>query len=135
MWQQRREKVILAIEAGQTGLSTRKLVLESFGYNVLAAASCSEAIRLLEEHSIDAALLDASANDIPLDKLSAHIKAKKGVPIVLVGDSAFIPNELRGTVDAAMEKLRDPHIVVEILDKLLNIADSRGADGKAIDKP
>src|SRR6516165_6663364 len=38
MWAKRRPKVILDIEAGQTGLSTRKLILESFGYNVLAAA-------------------------------------------------------------------------------------------------
>lgn len=135
MWRQRRPKVILDVEAGQTGLSTRKLVLESFGYNVLAAASGREALPLLSEHRIHGVLLDSSANDVPLQKLTSQIKAAHAVPIVLVADSAFVPRELRATVDAALEKLGDPQQVVEKLDHLLGIADAPKATGKALDKP
>lgn len=134
MWQQRRPKVILDIEAGQTGLSTRKLVLESFGYNVLAAASGREAQPLLKQHPLHAVLLDSSTNDIPLPELASQIKASYHLPIVLLGDHAFIPENLRGYVDRAIEKLRDPKETVEILDNLLGITDVPKPTGKALDK-
>jgi CheY-like chemotaxis protein len=126
--------VILDIEAGQTGLSTRKLVLESFGYNVLAAASGHEALQLLKRHPIDGVLLDESANDIPLRKLSSEVKASQAIPIVLVGNSSYIPDELRGTVDCAIEKLQDPQEVVNALDQVLGI-DVPRATGEALDEP
>jgi CheY-like chemotaxis protein len=135
MWQQRRPKVILDIEAGQTGLSTRKLVLESFGYNVLAAASGREVLPLLEEHRIDAVLLDASASDIPLHDLASVIKRSHNVPIVLVGEHAFVPDDLRDSIDDAIEKLSDPQKSVEKLDHLLGIKDVPRPNGKALDKP
>ena len=135
MWRQRRPKVILDIEAGQTGLSTRKLVLESFGYNVLAAASGREALPLLADHRIDAVLLDWSANDIPLQELVSRIKAARRVPIVLVADTSFIPRELSGYVEEALEKLGDPQEAVQKLDKVLGIVDAPNAMGKALDKP
>lgn len=135
MWQQRRPKVILDIEAGQTGLSTRKLVLESFGYNVLAAATAQAAQPLLKRHPIDAVLLDSSTNDIPLEDLTSQIKATYHLPIVLVGDNPFVPQELRPYVEKAVEKLRDPKDTVEILDKLLGIKDVPKPDGKAVDDP
>ena len=134
MWQKRRPKVILDIEAGQTGLSTRKLILESFGYNVLAAASGREGLLLFKNHEIHGVLLDESANDIPLQKLTAEIKALAAIPVVLVGDSTYIPDELRRTVDRAIEKLRDPQESVNALDQLLGI-DVPPATGKALDVP
>ena len=134
MWQKRRPKVILDIEAGQTGLSTRKLVLESFGYNVLAAASGREALQLFEKHPIDAVLLDESANDVPLQKLTSIIKSSREVPIVLVGDSLYIPDALRSTVDRAIVKLQDPQEVVNALDQVLGI-DVPRATGEALDEP
>jgi CheY-like chemotaxis protein len=135
MWQQRRPKVILDIEAGQTGLSTRKLVLESFGYNVLAAASAHAAEPLLKQHPFDAVLLDSSTNDIPLHDLTSQIKATYHLPIVLLGDHAYVPEDLREYVDKAVEKLRDPKDTVEILDKLLGITDVPRPKGKALDDP
>jgi CheY-like chemotaxis protein len=135
MWQQRRPKVILDIEAGQTGLSTRKLVLESFGYNVLAAASGREAEPLLRQHPFDAVLLDSSTTDIPLQDLTSQIKGSYHLPIVLVGDNPFIPQELRPYVDKVVEKLRDPKDTVEILDNLLGITDLPTPKGKALDDP
>jgi CheY-like chemotaxis protein len=119
MWQQRRAKVILDVEAGQTGLSTRKLVLESFGYNVLAAASGRDALALLEKHEIHGAVVDTSANDVPLPDLTSRIKHSRHVPVVLAADSSFIAEDLHETVDASIEKLSDPKTFVEAMDKLL----------------
>lgn len=135
MWRKRRPKVILDIEAGQTGLSTRKLVLESFGYNVLAAASGHEALLLVKKHEIHGVLLDESANDIPLQQLTSEIKAAMAVPIVLVGDSSYVPDELRRTVDCAVEKLGDPQEAVNVLDQVLGIDDVPPATGEALDVP
>ena len=134
MWRKRRPKVILDIEAGQTGLSTRKLVLESFGYNVLAAASGRESLLLFKNHEIHGVLLDESANDVPLQKLTAEIKALRTIPIVLVSNSSFIPDDLRHTVDRAIDKLDDPQEAVNALDQLLGI-DVPPATGKALDAP
>jgi CheY-like chemotaxis protein len=125
----------LDIEAGQTGLSTRKLILESFGYNVLAAASCHEGLQLLERHPIDGVLLDESANDVPLQKFTSEVKASRAIPIVLVGDSTFVPDDLRRTVDRAIEKLVDPQEVVNALDDVLGIDNVPRATGKALDEP
>jgi DNA-binding response OmpR family regulator len=135
MWQQRRHKVILDIEAGQTGLSTRKLVLESFGYNVLAAATGGAAQSLMKQHPFDAVLLDSTTNDIPLKDLTAQIKACNHVPILLVGDHPYVPDDLREYVDDAMERLRDPKETLEVLDKLLGITDVPHPRGKALDDP
>ena len=134
MWRKRRPKVILDIEAGQTGLSTRKLVLESFGYNVLAAASGREGLLLFKNYEIHGVLLDESANDVPLQKLTAEIKALRTIPIVLVSNSSFIPDDLRHTVDRAIDKLDDPQEAVNALDQLLGI-DVPPATGKALDAP
>lgn len=136
MWKERRPKIILDIEAGQTGLSTRKLVLETFGYNVLAAATGKESLSLLAKHPIDAVLLDASTNDIPLAKLTAQIKSsRQQVPILLLADSPFIPSELRSTVDGAIQKLRDPKDTVSTLDELLGVTGVPKPSGKALEKP
>jgi CheY-like chemotaxis protein len=135
MWAKRRPKVILDIEAGQTGLSTRKLILESFGYNVLAAASGHEALLLLKKHEIHGVLLDESANDVPLQELTSELKESLAVPIVLVGNSSYIPDNLRGVVDRAIEKLQDPQQAVNALDQALGIKDVPPATGKALDKP
>jgi CheY-like chemotaxis protein len=132
MWQKRRPKVILDIEAGQTGLSTRKLILESFGYNVLAAASGNEALLLIKNHEIHAVLLDESANDIPMQSLTSELKASLAVPIILVGDSSYVPNHLRHSVDCAVEKLEDPQQVVNALDRVLGI-NVPPATGEAVD--
>ena len=126
--------MILDIEAGQTGLSTRKLVLESFGYNVLAAASGREGLLLFKNYEIHGVLLDESANDVPLQKLTAEIKALRTIPIVLVSNSSFIPDDLRHTVDRAIDKLDDPQEAVNALDQLLGI-DVPPATGKALDAP
>jgi CheY-like chemotaxis protein len=134
LWRKRRPKVILDIEAGQTGLSTRKLVLESFGYNVLAAASGREGLLLFKNYEIHGVLLDESANDVPLQKLTAEIKALRAIPIVLVSNSSFIPDDLRHTVDRAIDKLDDPQEAVNALDQLLGI-DVPPATGKALDAP
>jgi CheY-like chemotaxis protein len=134
LWRKRRPKVILDIEAGQTGLSTRKLVLESFGYNVLAAASGREGLLLFKNYEIHGVLLDESANDVPLQKLTAEIKALRTIPIVLVSNSSFIPDDLRHTVDRAIDKLDDPQEAVNALDQLLGI-DVPPATGKALDAP
>ena len=127
--------MILDIEAGQTGLSTRKLVLETFGYNVLAAASGHEALLLLKGYKIDGVLLDESANDVPLQKLTSEVKARGAIPIILVGNSSFIPDELRRTVDRAIEKLRDPQEAVNALDQVLGLHDVPPASGEALDLP
>jgi len=135
MWERRRPKVILDVEAGQTGLSTRKLVLESFGYNVLAAASGREGLQLLRTYPIDAVLLDESANDVPLREFTSEVKASRAIPIVLVGNSSYVPGELRRTVDRAIEKLQDPQEAVNALDWVLGIDNVPRATGEALDEP
>lgn len=78
--------------------------------------------------------MDESADDIPLGRFTSEVKASQAIPIVLVGNSSYLPDELRSTVDLAVEKLRDPQEVVNALDQVLGINVPR-ASGEALDDP
>ena len=56
-------------------------------------------------------------------------------PVVLVGNSSYVPGDLRPTVDRAIEKLQDPQEAVNALDEVLGIDDVRRATGEALDDP
>lgn len=62
------------MEAGETSLSTRKLVIESAGYNCLSAISAEQALQLARSYPVHAVILDSDIDDVPptefLDSLS-----------------------------------------------------------------
>lgn len=59
-----------------TGISTRKLILETAKFNVITAYSSQEAIQTLRKYpALDGVVTDSGMVDMPCDKLLAELQA------------------------------------------------------------
>jgi len=115
----RKLRVFLIIEAGEVALSSRKLLAESAGYNVLSAVSGAQAFQLIEDHSVDLVILDTAVRDMPLAKLVEQLHRKMpDVPIYLMNAQPWVPDAVKGKVDGVFEKMRDPQIMITELERL-----------------
>ncbi len=115
----RKEKIVLIIEAGEYALSTRKLVLESAGLNVLSAVSAEQAFELLKRAEADLALVDTDITDEPLKSIAAKLRNDRGIPVYMISGREWPPEEVRGLVEGSFQKASDPQIMVnEVLNFL-----------------
>src|ERR1700733_10315720 len=69
-----------------TGISTRKLVIETAKFNVITAYSSHEAIEVLRKFpAIDGVVTDSGMTDMPCHELVLALKAlKPELPVVVV---------------------------------------------------
>jgi len=105
----RKLRVFLIVEAGETALSTRKLVVESVGFNCLSAVATRQAYQLLDHHSADLVIFDTSVTDVPLREALTELKRRlNGVPCYLLSSRAWAPDDVKDLVDGVFEKMRDP---------------------------
>ena len=105
----RKLRVFLIVEAGETALSTRKLVVESVGFNCLSAVATRQAYELLERHSADLLIFDTSVTDVPLREAITELKRRlNGVPCYLLSSRPWAPDDAKDLVDGVFEKMRDP---------------------------
>jgi CheY-like chemotaxis protein len=99
-----------------SGISTRKLVIETAKFNVITAYSSVEAIETLTRFpAMDGVVADASMPDMPIDDLVARLKQiRPGITVVIV----CTPN---GTTckhaDYHLDSF-DPRRLLELLEKL-----------------
>jgi DNA-binding response OmpR family regulator len=113
----KKHHVFLIVEAGQTGLSTRKMILEAAGYNVLSAVTCGDALAMSKQHPTDAVLFDIDVRDMPARELLSRLKQERpDRPIFLLASRPWAPDELKGLVDGVFDKMEDPHHMVSSLD-------------------
>jgi response regulator RpfG family c-di-GMP phosphodiesterase len=113
----KKQIVFLMIEAGQTGLSTRKMILEAAGYNVLSAVTARDALAISQQHRTDAVLFDIDVHDMPAPDFVAELKRERpDRPIFLLG-SPWPPDELKSLVDGVFEKMDDPRNMVRSLEE------------------
>lgn len=108
----RKEKIVLIIEAGEYALSTRKLVLETAGLNVISAVTAEQAYRLLNRCKIDVALLDTDISDEPLADIARRLTQEGGLDVFALTAREWEPDELRGLVRGIFQKMNDPQIMV-----------------------
>ena len=117
---QRKMRVAMIVEAGQTGLSTRKMLLETVGYNAISAVSCRQILELADNHTADILLFDTDVHDLPIRDTIAKLRQKlPGIPVYLLTPQAWEPEELRGVADGIFEKMRDPLEMVQEVEKRL----------------
>lgn len=117
---QRKMRVAMIVEAGQTGLSTRKMLLETVGYNVISAVSCRQALELAEKWPADILLFDTDVHDLPVADTINKLKQKyRGVPVYLLTAQPWAPEELRGIADGVLEKMSDPVEMVKVVEERL----------------
>lgn len=109
---------MLIVEAGQTGLSTRKLLVESAGYNCLSAVSCRQALHFAARHPVDFILFDVDVHDLPPRDAIQQLRRKfPDAPLYLLTPQGWEPEQLRGVSDGVFEKMRDPAEMIREIER------------------
>jgi DNA-binding NtrC family response regulator len=105
-----------------TGISTRKLIIETAKFNVITAYSSHEAVETLKKYpAIDGVVTDSGMTDMTCDDLLAALKKlKPSIPCVVVDTPRGTPCTL---ADYTLDTF-DPAKLLETLQKLQPIATS-----------
>lgn len=116
-----RLKTILCVDDHWNGLISRKMLLESNGYNVLEATGGEEGLRLLLSHPVDAVVLDYQMPGMNGDVVAAKMKrAKSHIPIMLLSSFGPLPKSKLEAVDIFLSKSEPPKVLLSKLQHLLN---------------
>jgi CheY-like chemotaxis protein len=111
---------ILCIDDFKSGLLTRKVFLEQFGFNVLTASSGAEGLQLLQDNHIDAIVLDYRMPEMDGEELAKRVrKCSKSLPLLLLsGFAKEIPKGLKKIVNVQLVKGDPPGMLIKALDDL-----------------
>ena len=117
---------ILAIDDGRIGLIARKKVLESAGYQVLAASGGIQGLRLLEDHAVDLVLMDCQLPESG-SQLRRRMKAcKPKVLIVILSGITELPEDM-SDADLFLSKLEHPTAILDKIADLLRCPNAKAA--------
>jgi response regulator RpfG family c-di-GMP phosphodiesterase len=99
-----------------SGISTRKLIIETAKFNVITAYSSKEAIETLSKYpSLDGVVLDAGMEDMPTEELIAALKQlQPKITVILVCTPRSAPCK---NADLTLESF-DPRRLLALLEKL-----------------
>jgi two-component system response regulator MprA len=112
--------MILCIDDEPNVLITRKLVLQSAGYEVVTAASGVEGLRLFALRRPDAVVLDFFMPEMDGATVARLMKrSDPTVPIVMLSANIDIPSEAQGFVDDFVTKGACPPVLLGKLNALL----------------
>jgi DNA-binding response OmpR family regulator len=126
---QKEHATVLCIDDEQTALQLRQSLLESAGYNVLAAKSGRQGINTFRNESVQAVVLDYWMADMNGMQVAREIrKIKPEVPIIILSAYGELLDESLGIADLWIRKgEEDPQFLLARLEELLK---HRSALGK-----
>jgi CheY-like chemotaxis protein len=111
--------LILSVDDEPTILSTRQLILEGAGYQVLSAADGNQALRLFCDEPVDLVLLDYVMPGIDGGLVAHQMKQlKRRVPILLVSASP-VPEDTLTCIDYRCDKGQGPLQLLEKISEFL----------------
>jgi len=115
---ERKKRVGLIVEAGETSLSTRKLLIETAGFNCLSAVNGAQALKFAEQHPVDFILYDVDVHDLPIRETIGKLRQKyPTAPVFLLTPQGWEPQDLRGVSDGVFEKMRDPAEMIKEIER------------------
>ena len=115
-----RAGTILCIDDEAKGLTVRKMLLESHGYEVVTATSGREGLALFASHVVRAVVLDYAMPEMNGDEVAAALRRlDPAVKIVLYSAYVDLPEEVLRWVDAYAIKGDHPKTLVAAVQKLL----------------
>ncbi len=109
---------VLCIDDIPQALELRKATLESHGYCVEIASSGYSAMKMLEESSVAAVLLEYKQEGMDAEALACHIKQQfPNLPIILLSAYCEIPERILWLVDEYVMKSELPKGLVRIIER------------------
>ena len=111
---------VLCIDDLPQALELRKATLESHGYCVKIASSGHAAMKMLEEVSVVAVLLDYKLEGMDAEAVASHIKQRfPDRPIILLSAYSEMPERILWLVDEYVMKSELPERLVPIVESAL----------------
>ncbi len=113
--------VILCVDDEVTGLSVRKMLLESQGYRILTAENGPDALVLFSSEDPELVVLDYSMPGMNGDVVAERMKElRPDLPIILLSAYVDLPSETLALVDKSITKGEPTPVLLEALSQLLN---------------
>ena len=110
---------ILCVDDSQNMLLICRTILEASGYEVFTASNGKAGLETLEQHSIDAVVVDNRMPGMTGTELAQEIKqAHKNLPILMFSDSTSEPASL-GPIDLFLNKKNGPRALRDAVVSLL----------------
>jgi CheY-like chemotaxis protein len=110
---------LLCIDDRPQALELRKASLESHGYCVKVASNGYAALRMLEEASVMAVLLEYKQEGIDAEAIACHIRQRfPNLPIILLSAYSEMPERILWLVDEYVMKSELPERLVPIIARL-----------------
>jgi len=117
---------ILCVDDERAALAVRKRVLESAGYQVVAARSSEEGIRLFQSEIPDLVVLDywmSGANGMTTARELKRINPS--IPMIILSGLSQLPGETIGVVDRWIMKDEGPEYLLSAVSTLLKRVSSQ----------
>jgi CheY-like chemotaxis protein len=109
---------LLCIDDLPQALELRKVTLESHGYCVKIASSSYAAIKMLEDASVAAVLLEYKLEGMDAEAVACHIKQRfPNVPIILLSAYSELPERILWLVDEYVMKSELPERLMPIIER------------------
>ncbi len=98
-------KTILCADDDEDQLTSRRLVLESAGFQVLLARSGTEAVQMFRDHRVDMVILDYWMPGMKGVSVAREIKQlRPQTPVIVFSGFSALPDETIGIVDSWLQK-------------------------------
>jgi len=109
---------LLCIDDLPQALELRKATLESHGHCVKLASSGYTAMKMLEETSVAAVLLEYKHEGMDVEAVACHIKQRfPNLPIILLSAYCEMPERILWLVDESVMKSELPERLVPIIER------------------
>lgn len=109
---------VLCVDDRPQLLELRKAALESRGYRVKTASSGYAVMKMLEETSVAAVLLEYKLEGMDAEAIACHIKERlPNLPIILLSAYAEMPERILWLVDEYVMKSELPEGLVRIIER------------------
>jgi CheY-like chemotaxis protein len=114
---------VLCIDDRPQALELRKATLQSHGYCVKLASSGYTAMKMLEETSVVAVLLEYKQEGMDAEAVACHIKQRfPKLPIILLSAYSEMPERILWLVDEYVMKSELPERLVPIIERTYRFA-------------
>lgn len=115
--------IVLCVDDRPPALELRRATLESRGYRVKTASSAHTAMKILEETSVAAVLLEYKLEGIDAEAVACHIKQRFPIlPIILLSAYSEMPERILWLVDEYVMKSELQERLVPIIERAMHPA-------------